>query len=371
MTPGICFPGGTGIRMKHMKKTGILVTGGAGAVGMEVLGELVKSYSHLKIRAFDLGGKRARKSLKSFGNRIEVITGSINDYPLLEKAVEGMDIIIHLAAVIPPAADKNPALAWKVNVEGTRNLIRAAGRRSPDAFLLHTSSVSVYGDRVKNPWIQVEDELNPSIGDEYGRGKVVAEGIVRESGLRYSIFRLTGIMGPSQMKRKGIDPLFFHMPLNTSYEFATTRDAGFAISRVPFHLKELENRVFNLAGGESCRVTYRNFLKQSMPIIGLNLGEFPEEAFATRNFHCGYFKDSEKLEKILHFQRDSMDSYIRWISEAVPNWRKRLVKAGGKSIVRFMLKHSDPLRALREKNKPMVERFFRSPPTFSPAHSGC
>jgi len=346
-----------------MKKTGILVTGAAGAVGTEVLKELIKNHSHFKVRTFDLGGKHTGKALNPYGSRIEKVSGSINNYKLLEKAVSGMDIIIHLAAVIPPSADRNPERAWKVNVEGTRNIIRAVRNRSPEAFLLHTSSVSVYGDRVDTPWIKVGDRLNPSDGDEYGRGKVAAEKLVRDSGLRFSIFRLTGIMGPSQMKGKGIDPLFFHMPLKTSYEFATVRDAGFAISRIPYHLDEIQNRTFNLAGGTGCRIIYRDFLERSLAVAGIQLKDFPGEAFATRNFHCGFFSDSDELEKILHFQRDTVDSYIDWISETIPAWKKILIKMNGRNIARYMLKQSDPMKALLNEDEPMKAHFF------SPAHS--
>ncbi|MCK5736877.1 MAG: NAD(P)-dependent oxidoreductase [Spirochaetaceae bacterium] len=352
-----------------MKKTRILITGAAGAVGTETLKELIKNESHFQVRTFDLPGKRTAEALKPFRKKIEIIAGSINDYSILEKAVSDVDIVIHLAAIIPPSASKNPTLAWKVNVDGTQTLIQAIRKKAPEAFLLFSSSVSVYGDRVKTPWICVDDKLNPSDGDGYGAGKIAAENIVRESGLNYSIFRFTGIMGTQHMKAKGIDPMFFHMPLETSYEIATTRDTGFALSRIPYHIEELQERTFNLAGGESCRTSYQEFLKQTLTVTGLGFEGFPPEAFATQNFHCGYYSDSDALEKILHFQRDSTSSYIEWITETIPRWRRVAVKIIRHKIVRYMLKHSDPLKALLNKDATMIQHFFRSPPILSSTHS--
>jgi len=101
----------------------------------------------------------------------------------------------HLAAIIPPLADKMPALAEAVNITGTKNLVECTEKFSPEAFFLYASSISVYGDRNSNPWIKVSDPLRPSYRDEYARTKIEAEKIVMSSRLKWTIFRLTAIMG--------------------------------------------------------------------------------------------------------------------------------------------------------------------------------
>jgi hypothetical protein len=62
---------------------------------------------------------------------------------------------------------------------------------------------------------------------------------------------LTGIFDP----RQKLDPLLFHMPLNTCIEMATTRDTGYALVEALEHVAELQGRTFNLGGGEKCPVT--------------------------------------------------------------------------------------------------------------------
>ena len=57
---------------------------------------------------------------------IETIWSHIRDYQTVEAAVAGIDVVVHLATVIPPASELDVAGAAKVNVEGTRNVVTAA-----------------------------------------------------------------------------------------------------------------------------------------------------------------------------------------------------------------------------------------------------
>jgi nucleoside-diphosphate-sugar epimerase len=349
-----------------MDRKRILVTGGAGTVGSEALRELMKAEGYLEVSVLDLPGRRTRRALDPFGERLRFIPGSVDDAAAVDEAVRGADAVIHLAALIPPEADADPERTGRVNVWGTHLVIDAMKRLAPEAFLLYSSSVSVYGDRLKNPWISVDDPLRPAPGDIYGAGKVTAERLVRRSGLRYSVFRLTGVMSPASAARGRMDPLMFRMPLDTPFEMATSRDVGFAFSRAIHHEAELEGRTFNLAGGPACRITYRELLRRTFEAMGLDFGKIDESAFATRNFHCGFFADSGRLQDILHFQRDSAESYIAWIAESTPRWKRLLSGAVKSQIARFMLEKSDPLNALKQGNLMLIERYFGPGTPYSP-----
>lgn len=336
----------------------ILVTGAAGAIGIEVIKELIEAPGISEIRTLDLPGRKTHRALKPYADRIRIITGSVEDSGTVEKAVAGVDMVIHLAAVIPPLADSDPDLAGRVNIWGTHNVIQAIKRLVPDAFLLFSSSVAVYGDRLKEPWISVDDPLTPSRGDLYGNSKVTAEELVRNSGLRFSIFRFTGIMNPSAVTSGKPDPLMFHMPLDTSLEIATTRDCGFALSHSIYHMARLEGRTFNLAGGSACRIRYGELLERTFDILGMNFGRLNKKAFATCNFHCGYFTDSDELEEILHFQRDSVESYLKWVIQELPRWRRILIALAKNRAIHSMLSKSDPLNALKSGNDLLIRQFF-------------
>ncbi len=336
-------------------KTIVLLTGAAGAVGLETLKELIRHKDQYHIRVIEVRNPRTEKALRPYRKEVEICWVDLTDRAAVKACVTDVEKVIHLAAIIPPRADRQPTLAEHVNVQGTHNLIEALKQGSPEAFLLYTSSVSVYGDRVKDPWITVTDPLRPSVGDYYAVTKIKAEQLIKNSALKWSIFRLTGIFNPQQK----IDPLFFHMPLETCIEMATTRDTGYALVQALEHGAELQGRTFNLGGGEKCRVIYRDLLAGCFTAAGLGNLEFPAEAFADHNFHCGYFLDSGDLEQLLHFQRDSVESYLSHYARQVSSLRRWITRALRPAIKRYLLRQSDPYRAWQRRDLKMMPRFFR------------
>jgi nucleoside-diphosphate-sugar epimerase len=336
----------------------VLLTGAAGAVGQEALRELARRKDQYMVRVVEVRTPRTEQALQPFRADADIRWVDLTDRAAVDSCVQGIDAVVHLAAVIPPLADHQPELAERVNVQGTRNLVEAVRQHTPQAFFLYTSSISVYGDRVATPWIKVSDPLCPSAGDYYAVTKIRAEEIVKGSGLRWSIFRLTGIFKPMD----NFDPLFFHMPLDTSLEIATTRDTGYALVQALDCQPELQGRIFNLGGGERCRVIYRDFMDRSFARAGLAGMNFPAKAFAERNFHCGYYADADELENLLHFQRDSLDDYLDWYEQGVPPMRRRMAGWLKPLIRRQLLQQSDPYRALQQNDRELIERFFHEAP---------
>ncbi len=340
--------------MNSKKK--ILITGASGAVGQEVLRHLLAVPNLYEITAFDLPGKKSNRILSKYKDRILTIYGDITKESTVKNACAGQDVVIHLAAIIPPLADDNPQLCYHVNIKGTRNVIKAMERYAPNAHLIYSSSVSVYGDRLESPWITVGDELIPSIGDEYAETKIECEEAITNSKLSWSIFRLSAIFGYGNHK---MSKAMFHMPLSTSIEFATPSDAGRAFANAVEKRELIKNRIFNLGGGENCRVSYSYFLSKSFEIYGLGKTNFPEYAFATKNFHCGYYKDGNDLEEILNFRQDSLESYFNTLRKSIPKVQKLSTQLVKGIIKRFViLRMSEPRKAVRNEDKALIERFF-------------
>lgn len=334
--------------------TRVLVTGGAGSVGLEVLKELHQQKKWYEVKVLDRNKSEVLRKLKPYRKDFQLILGDLCDPEVLKKAAADVDVVIHLAAVIPPLADQKPDLAEKINIDGTRKLVQAVEKLSPYAFFLYSSSISVYGDRVYSPWITVEDPLLPSEGDFYAETKIKAEKIISRSRLRWSIFRLSAIMGP----QTHLDPLFFHMPLDTSLEIATSRDTAFALVESIYHQHELRGRIFNLSGGESCRTTYKEFLAGAFQAMGLGKLNLPDKAFAQRNFHCGNYADAGILEEILHFQQDSLSDYYGMLGMK-STFISKIINPVFQSLIKlFLLNKSEPLRARRKQNRHQMERFF-------------
>lgn len=334
-------------------KLHILLTGASGAVGQQVLKQLILRKELFAITVFDLKSKYSQKVLSPYLKDVELIYGDITNYDDVKKVAANIDVVIHLAAIIPPMADENPTLAYQINTLGTENLVRNLEQHSPDAFLLYSSSVSVYGDRIEHPFIKVGDNLTPSEGDEYAVTKIKAEQIIKESNIEWSIFRLSAIMGKHKLSK-----LMFHMPLDTPIEICTSEDAARAFVLAIEKRDLLSRKIFNLGGGEHCRTTYNDILTRSFEIMGLGKCDFPPKTFADKNFHCGFYEDGDNLEAILHFQRDSLDDYFEKVKKTVPQWRKLLTSIFNKQIKNYLLKKSEPYQAYVRGDAKMIEHYF-------------
>lgn len=175
-----------------MTKKHILITGVSGTVGFEVLLQLINNENY-NITIFDKETKKSSAKLLPYKEKVNLIFGDISVLKDLES-IKNIDVAIHLAAIIPPVADDFPELAKNVNFIGTQNLIKQLEQHSPNAFLMYSSSISVYGDRIENPYIKVDDVLQPSPKDYYAETKIRAEIAVQNSKLDYTIFRLAAIM---------------------------------------------------------------------------------------------------------------------------------------------------------------------------------
>jgi len=299
----------------------VLVTGAFGNVGRSSLSALSKLGDEVTVLEADSPANRklAPRLSRELGHEgrpafSTLLLGDIRDPGLAVRATAGQDAIIHLAALIPPRADQFPELARSINVEGTRNLIEAVkaqnAGRAP-RFVL-ASSISIYGDRVRNFWISAGDQVKPSPSDGYGRSKVEAEALLRGSDLPFSILRLTYIVW---RKKLDPDPLLFHMPLDTKIEICHTEDTGRAFAAAA-HSDEALGRTWNIGGGEACRTDYRSYLGRMFALFGLGRRpKLPEAAFAAEGFHCGWYADSDEAESTLHFRRKSLEDYYAEVAE--------------------------------------------------------
>ena len=107
----------------------ILITGAFGNVGIYTLNNLLNR-DH-SIRVLELKNKKNLKILKNIekkapDQKLDIIWGDITDSGCVKKAVAGQDMIIHQAFVIPSLSEEKPNWAWEINVEGTRNILKAA-----------------------------------------------------------------------------------------------------------------------------------------------------------------------------------------------------------------------------------------------------
>lgn len=333
----------------------VLLTGGSGDVGFPTFQKLLQSESY-DVRLLLLPNDSRNKKFKNLKAKLDICYGDLKNPVDVSKAVEGVDFIVHLGALIPPVADRFPELAEEINVGGTRNIIQAAEASERKPKLVYSSSVSIYGDRIQNPMISVGDPLKPSLGDEYAKTKIQAEELVRNSELEWTIFRFPAVA----VHTRKMDPLMFHMPLDTPIEFCTANDTANALVKA-LESDQIWGQVFNLGGGESCRISYRDYMWRMFNIFGLNPNVIDERWFAKVNFHCGYYADGDQLEALLNFREETLEDHFEDTMKVVPRTQRLITKVVPTALLKkYFERMSEPYLAVKNKDEESLKRFYGS-----------
>lgn len=336
--------------MPHVCK--VLLTGASGTIGREVL-RRIADRPDLEVHVFDKHNLENRLFYWRYRNLINVHYGDLSNVDAISSLPGGFDVVIHLAALLAPKADRKPSMVHDVNVSGTKILINHLETNSPHAFFMYSSCISVYGDRLHNPMIRINDPVNPSPKDIYAQSKLVAESIVRSSKLDWSIFRITVIL-----KRYKLSRLMFHIPLDTKIETCSPGNAAQAFVNAISKQEVLQRRLFNVGGGERCRITYREFLNRVFQMAGLGKPYFPPRAFATRNYHCGFFEDSDVLDNLLHFRSDDLNACMEEIQSRFKPATRLVLRFLKHTIHANLLRRSSPYWAYITANRRLVDYYF-------------
>jgi len=339
------------------RRMNILVTGGFGNVGRSTVNACLAAGHNVAIfespSALKRAGARLRRLLNTRWAACRIAFGDIRSAADIRKAFAvfdtGPDAVIHLAALIPPASDRDREKTWEVNVGGTTTLIAACQETLKKPAIVLASSIAIYGDRLSNFWIRTTDEPCPT--DVYSRTKVECESLLRESGLDFVILRLSYV---AWAKWLPFDPLLFSMPPETRLEIIHTEDAGRAFAAAAA-MPEAKGNTFDIGGGSLCRTSFRAYLDRIFRYFGLGDSDFlPENAFAAANFHCGWYADSDYADSLLRFRRKTLEDYyeeVRWETRfLVP-----FVFMVGPAVRRWLLRKSPfspPERKRRAANSP-------------------
>jgi len=180
-------------------KESILVTGGAGYVGSTLVPLLLRNGYKIKLLDHFQYGYAGIVHVLSEDN-LTVVKGDIRNEKIVEAAMDGMDYVIHLAAIVGyPACRKDPALSRSINVDGTKILVNSADRKVPFIF---ASTGSTYGKLIER-YCTETSPLNPV--SDYGRQKADAEEIVKTNS-NFVIYRFATAFGVSPRMRLDLLP---------------------------------------------------------------------------------------------------------------------------------------------------------------------
>jgi nucleoside-diphosphate-sugar epimerase len=177
--------------------TKVLVTGGAGFIGSNLADELIRQGARVNI--IDNFTTGFRENLEEIKGDFNFIEGDINDDAAVAKAIDGVEVIFHEAALPSvPRSVENPAETHRVCTDGTFNLLVSAKNAGVKRFIYAASS-SAYGDQPTLPKVETmcPDPLSP-----YAAAKLAGELYCRAFNSVYGLetlsLRYFNVFGPRQ-----------------------------------------------------------------------------------------------------------------------------------------------------------------------------
>jgi nucleoside-diphosphate-sugar epimerase len=231
-----------------VSKQKVLVTGGAGFLGINLL-------RYLAARGYDLVSlDLADFTYPDLKDQITIIQGDIRNMEVVDRAMEGVDFVVHTAAALPLYSKDD---IYTTDVMGTRTVLEVALHQNVQR-VVHISSTAVYGIPDHHPLY--ENDRLEGVGP-YGQAKIQAEMVCleyRAKGLVVPILRPKSFIGP---ERLGVFALLYDWALdkrnfpmigsgNNRYQLLDVEDLCEAIYRTMTLPEDVVNDTFNIGAAE-------------------------------------------------------------------------------------------------------------------------
>ncbi len=262
-----------------------LITGGAGFIGSSIAEYLIKQGHFVRVLDNFFSGKEENLDFaKNLGkDKFELIRGDITNPADCDKACQGMDFVLHQAALrsVPKSLD-DPLSYNKVNIDGVLFMLQACSKQKVKRFVMASSS-SVYGDTDKFP--ESENHL-PLLISPYALSKLTGEYYCRIFseffGVETVCLRYFNVFGPKQAlddEYAVVVPKFIHCILNDQQPpiFGTgkqSRDFTYIENVISANILSattpgIKHEVFNVANGKD--TTVLELVDALNRIIGKNI----------------------------------------------------------------------------------------------------
>ena len=253
----------------------VLVTGGAGCIGVQVCKELLNR--GIAVHLFDLPEQISRAK-EYLPEGIEIYYGSILDNSSLRDAMVDCDSVIHLAAYLGVRrTETNRLRCIEINIDGTKNVLQCAIQNRIKKIIFASSS-EVYGEPIENPVTENSITQGKTV---YAISKLSGEELCkafaqRYPDLKYTILRYFNTYGPFQTAQfvipkflrnviEGRPPVVYgNGKQQRSYCFA----GDTAVATVDSLIKtQADNEIFNIGNSDN-PISLGNLAKKVIKICG-------------------------------------------------------------------------------------------------------
>lgn len=254
--------------MQDYKPMNILITGGAGFIGSNIVEALLKDQRVAKVRVLDSLATGFEKNIKEFYDHpnFEFLKGDIRDYNTCLLACKNINLVTHQAALgSVPRSIKDPLTTDAVNITGTLNIFRAAVEQKIKRVVFAASS-STYGDSEGLPKIEhtIGRPLSPYAVTKYVN-ELYADVFARTYEFEFIGLRYFNVFGPKQDPNgayAAVIPLFMNAAINNKAPFINgdgsfSRDFTYVDNAVQANILALftedanaVNQIYNVAYGE-------------------------------------------------------------------------------------------------------------------------
>lgn len=315
-----------------ISRSGFLVTGGAGFIGSNIV-EYLMRYGAGRVRVLDNFSTGYMENIEPFFSRPEftLIEGDIRDLDTCRRAMDGIDYVLHQAALgSVPRSINDPITSNDVNVSGFLNMLVAA-RDAGIKKMVYAASSSTYGDHPGLP--KVEDKIGNPLSP-YAVTKYVNELYAQVFSRVYDFhtigLRYFNVFGPRQNPAgpyAAVIPLFIQAALQKEAPFingdgATSRDFTFVENAVQANIRALfapldHHEVVNVAVGEA--TTLNELWKNICDITGIDL---PPQYRAERKGDVRHsLADVSKAEKLFGYKpgvniQKGLEMAVEWYKTA-------------------------------------------------------
>lgn len=312
--------------------THYLITGGAGFIGSNIVEELLRRGE--RVRVLDDFSTGKRENIAPFLAQIELIEGDLRDLNAVRRAVAGVDIVLHQAAL--PSVQRSiddPLTTHAINATGTLHILEAA-RDVGVRRVVYASSSSIYGD---SPTLPKREDMLPMPKSPYATTKITGEYYCRVFyqvyGLETVALRYFNVFGPRQdpashyaaVVPRFVTALLRGEPPTVYGDGLQSRDFTYVANIVQANLlaataPAIAGEVFNVACGE--RYTLLDLLSALNDILGTCITPIhaPARSGDVRHSQADIAAIQEKLDYRVEIDfHEGLRRTVDWYRQATGN----------------------------------------------------